>query len=123
LSRPASDLPGNRGSHDRVVAALDAEAVEADGAAGDAEQIRGQQRQRGSVLVDPTMLGGDLAGVIEPFSDVRSIVGRSSVPVSVIVTLPLHQGWFRRDVEFRMDVTAIGERNVAARDAEGRPRR
>ena len=49
------------------------------------------------------------------------MVGRSRVPVSVIVTLPVARSevGFGDDVEFGMDVAAIGKRHVAARDAEG----
>ena len=62
-----------------------------------------------SALAVPTMAEAMSPGVIEPSAEVRSMVGRSSVPVSVIVTSELLITRFGGDVELGMDVPPIGE--------------
>ena len=101
------------------LAALDAEGVEANRAARDAKQIGRQQRQRGFGVAGADDLRGDLTRGARAFLgceiDARPLERAGQRHRDVVAV----QSRFGGDVEFGVDVAAIGERDVAARDAEG----
>ena len=104
-----------------IVAALEPERVEADGTSGDAKQVGREQGQRGLGVGVADHHRSDLTWCHRPACEGRQVELRAA-PTCPSASSSRRSPPMRRfggDVELGMDVAEVGERNVAAGDAEG----